>query len=88
MRIRAVREELGMGINELAKHLRVERRRLANWEHGRHLPNDERAMILLCDMSDATLDWIYRASFEGMPRSLGSRLASRVLGEVPPPRRR
>lgn len=84
-RIMAIREELGLNQSDMARILGVKRSRYVNWEAGRHLPADELAIIRLCDISDATLDWIYRGKQAGMPSALGLRLEARVAG-APPPR--
>jgi transcriptional regulator with XRE-family HTH domain len=84
-RIAAVREELGFNQTQMAKFLGVHRSRYAQWEAGRHLPRDELAILRLCEMTDVTLDWLYRGSLAGMPSALGLRLESRVAG-APPPR--
>lgn len=83
-RLKAIRQELGYNTREMAEMIGVERRRYINWEKGRHLPNDERAVIKMCALSDATLDWVYRGLLGKMPYELAESLARRVAGDLPP----
>jgi DNA-binding XRE family transcriptional regulator len=78
LRLRAIREELGLNGREMAERLDVSRPRYYQWELGKHLPHDIRAVVKICAMSDATLDWVYRGALGGMPSALQRQLYKRV----------
>ena len=78
-RLKAIREELGMNTRaEMADRLGISRPRYTQWELGKHLPHDIRAVVAICAMSDATLDWVYRELLGGMPSALQRQLYKRV----------
>jgi len=75
LRLKAVREVLGMTQESLAHVLGVTRTALANWEGGR-LP-DVRAMVRLSQKFQIPLDWIYAGALGHVPYDLAAQLEAR-----------
>lgn len=84
-RLKLLREELGLNQPQMAARIGVSRARYSHWENGRHLPNDELAVIRFCNETEATLDYIYRGQIETLPDWLAIRLRGRAQGLIPPP---
>lgn len=81
-RLKAVRAELGLDPGGMAKKLSVGRTRYLNWERGDNLPS-ERAMIVLCDLTGISMDYLYRGRVDVIPTGLAIRLIGWQLGEDP-----
>jgi DNA-binding XRE family transcriptional regulator len=84
-RLKLLREEFGLNTQKMADALHVSRARYSHWENGRHLPNDELAVIRICELTGATLDYIYRGKLETLKGPLAIRLRGREEGLIPPP---
>ena len=72
LRLKAVREVLGMTQESLAHVLGITRTALANWEGGR-LP-DVRAMVRLSQKFQIPLDWIYAGALGHVAYDLAAQL--------------
>ncbi|MFP5477210.1 MAG: helix-turn-helix transcriptional regulator [Gammaproteobacteria bacterium] len=81
-RLRAIRVELGLEQTAMAKWLDVGRTRYVNWEKAENFPS-EQAMILLCDRTGVSLDYIYRGRLDAVPTALAIRLKAREMGIDP-----
>lgn len=81
-RLKAVREELGMDQRAMAKWLDVGRTRYIGWERAANLPN-ERVMLVLCDRTGLTLDYVYRGRLDAVPLALAIRVTAREDGLDP-----
>jgi DNA-binding XRE family transcriptional regulator len=81
-RLVAIRAEQGLDQTAMAKWLGVGRTRYVNWEKAENLPSEE-YMVLLCDRTDVTLDYIYRGRMDAVPTALAIRLKARELGLDP-----
>ncbi|MFC4170072.1 helix-turn-helix transcriptional regulator [Teichococcus aestuarii] len=81
-RLRAIRAELGMDQSAFAKWLGVNRTRYVNWENAENKPGEE-AMVVLCDKTGVTLDYIYRGRLDAVPTALAIRLTAREQGLDP-----
>lgn len=81
-RLKAVREELGRDQPSMAKWLGVGRTRYIGWERAANLPN-ERVMLVLCDRTGLTLDYVYRGRLDAVPLALAIRVTAREDGLDP-----
>jgi DNA-binding XRE family transcriptional regulator len=81
-RLQAIREELHLDQNGMAKWLDVGRTRYVNWEKAENKPAEE-TMVALCDRTGVTLDYIYRGRLDAVPTGLAIRLTAREIGMDP-----
>lgn len=83
LRLRAVREHLGIGQEAMANVLGTTRTALSNWENGERLA-DVAAMVRLYTRTGITLEWIYAGSAREMNYEKGEDLIAKAaeLGAV------
>lgn len=86
-RLRALRDELGMTEEEIAKRVGATRESWSNWvgRTAKANPPPVAKMIRLCGSENEhlTLDWIYRGVGDMVPHSRLVRLTARLLGMDP-----
>jgi transcriptional regulator with XRE-family HTH domain len=81
-RLRAIRMELGFDQAAMSSWLEIGRTRYVNWEKAENKPSEE-AMVLLCDRTGVTLDYIYRGRLDAVQTGLAIRLTAREQGMDP-----
>ena len=80
LRLRIVRLALGYETPAaFADYLRIGRTRYTNWELGANMPAEE-VLIRLCELTDLTLDYLYRGRMDALPLDLRVRLQASADG--------
>lgn len=72
LRLKAVREALGMTQEQFASRIGASRTQLANWEGGK-IP-DPRAMVRLFAMFQVSPDWIYAGLIRSLPYGIAKEI--------------
>ena len=78
LRLKAVREALGMTQELFAGHIGASRTQLANWEGGT-MP-DPRAMVRLLGAFQVSPDWIYAGLIRSLPYEIAQEIECIALG--------
>lgn len=78
VRLRALREVLGVSAKDLCAAVNVEPNTWSQWENGKRMA-DLLAMARLCDQTGVDLDYIYLGKFDALPFPLVSDLQKHLI---------